>query len=143
MTNEEIVGLLVHHGVKPTPNRILIAQALAAATRPSSQPELERRVETLDKSSIFRTLGTFRVHGLVHVIEDGSDTVKYELCLSHDADHDDDQHVHFYCERCNRTYCLESIHIPQVTLPAGYEVHGVNYVIKGLCPHCARQASME
>ena len=118
MTNEEIVGLLVHHGVKPTPNRILIAQALAAATRPSSQPELERRVETLDKSSIFRT-------------------------LSHDADHDDDQHVHFYCERCNRTYCLESIHIPQVTLPAGYEVHGVNYVIKGLCPHCARQASME
>lgn len=139
---DHIEELLQSHGLRPTANRLIVARALAACTRPASLPELDARIQTMDRSSLFRTLGAFKAHHLVHVIEDGSDSVKFELCLSHSHDRDDDEHVHFYCEQCNETYCLPLIATPQVTLPAGYVAHSVNYLIKGLCPRCARKAQM-
>ena len=130
--------LLEEHGVKATPNRLLVAKALAGAGRPLSLMELEARLETIDKSAIFRTLSTFKEAHLVHVLEDSGDGVRYELCHSHHNDHDDDIHVHFYCTRCHRTYCLEDTPVPPVKVPEGYEVEGVSYLIKGVCPECAQ-----
>ena len=69
--------------------------------------------------------------------QDGGDGTRYELCLSHDSARDEDAHVHFFCEKCHRTFCLEDIHIPPVTLPAGYSETTANYLIKGICPQCS------
>ena len=132
-------ALLIAHDVKPTANRLVVAQALAAAGRPMSLSELEYKILSIDKSGIFRALTLFREHHLVHVIEDGGDGVRYELCRSHDGhEHDDDQHVHFFCERCHRTFCLVDTPIPAIALPPGYELTSINYIAKGLCPECAR-----
>lgn len=128
--------LLEEHGVKPTPNRILVAKALAEAGRPLSLMELEARLETIDKSNVFRTLTAFREAHLVHVLEDAGDGVRYELCHSHHEDHDDDVHVHFYCTKCHRTYCLEDTPVPPVQVPEGYAPDSVSYLIKGICPDC-------
>ena len=72
--------LLVEHGVRPTANRIAMCRALAEAQSPLSQIDLESLLMTIDRSVISRTIGVFRDRHLVHVIEDGSATVKYELC---------------------------------------------------------------
>lgn len=129
--------LLEEHGVKVTANRLLVARALAQAGRPLSLMELEARLETVDKSNIFRTLTAFKEAHLVHALEDAGDGVRYELCHSHHEGMDDDLHVHFYCEKCHRTFCLEDIPVPPVTVPAGYDVQSVNYLIKGICPNCS------
>ena len=130
--------LLASHDIKPTANRIVVARTLAAAERPMSLSELEYKILSIDKSGIFRTLSLFREHHLVHVLEVGGDGVRYELCRCHDGHHeDDDQHVHFYCERCHRTFCLADTPIPTVTLPQGYELQSINYMVKGLCPECS------
>jgi Fur family ferric uptake transcriptional regulator len=34
---------------------------------------------------------------------------------------------------------MEGTPIPLVPLPEGYEMTSVNYMIKGLCPDCARR----
>jgi len=73
-------SLLQQHGIKPTANRLLVARELSSAGRPLSLTELETRLETVDKSSIFRTLTVFRETHLVHVLEDSGDGVRYELC---------------------------------------------------------------
>jgi Fur family ferric uptake transcriptional regulator len=138
MSKQDTVELLAFHGVKPTANRILVASELEAAGRPLSLSELEAKIKTIDKSGIFRALTLFREHHLVHVIEDGGDGVRYELCHSHDEEHDDDIHVHFYCERCRRTYCLEDTKIPPVELPGGFVMNAVNYMVKGICPACRK-----
>ncbi len=138
MSSAECEALLASHGIKPTANRIVVARTLAAAERPMSLTELEYKILSIDKSGVFRALTLFREHHLVHVIEDGGDGVRYELCHSHDGHaEDDDQHVHFYCERCHRTFCLTDMPIPTVSLPAGYELHDINYMAKGLCPECS------
>ena len=86
-----------------------------------SLTELEYKILSIDKSGVCRALTLFRDHHLVHVIEDGSGGVRYEICNSHDHDADDDQHLHFYCERCRRTYCLNEMPVPSVQLPDGFE----------------------
>ncbi len=140
MNSEECEALLLAHDIKPTANRIVVAKTLAAQQRPMSLSELEYKILSIDKSGIFRALTLFREHHLVHVIEDGGDGVRYELCLSHDGhEHDDDQHVHFYCERCNRTFCLPDTPIPAVQLPSGYELTSINYMAKGICPECSKR----
>ena len=127
------------HGVKPTANRIVVLKALAAAYRPMSLSELETAILSIDKSGIFRALTLFRQHHLVHVIEDGGDGVRYELCRSHSDHVDDDVHVHFYCEQCHKTFFLHGIDIPEITLPEGYLMDTVNYMVKGTCPNCRRR----
>jgi Fur family ferric uptake transcriptional regulator len=136
MEENHLLELMQGHGVKPTANRIVIARALAAAGRPMSMTELETELETIDKSNIFRTLQAFREAHLVHVLDDSGDGVRYELCHSHHEGEDDDLHVHFYCEKCHRTYCLENVPVPQVSIPESFESRTVNYLIKGLCPAC-------
>jgi len=138
MNEQACSKLLGEHDIKPTANRIVVVKTLAAAERPMSLSELENKILSIDKSGIFRALTLFREHHLVHVLEDGGDGVRYELCHSHDGhEQDDDQHVHFYCEHCHRTFCISDVPIPPVQLPPGYVLESTNYMAKGLCPDCA------
>lgn len=134
----EITDFLLHRGVKPTANRILVAKELMGMTHPMSLADLEGALYPMDKASIFRVLELFAEKDVVHVIEDGSRSSKYELCLR-EGHHDvSDQHVHFYCERCKETFCLEDITVPVVNVPEGFIARSVNYVLKGECPRCAK-----
>lgn len=128
--------MLQERSIKPTANRLLIVRTLVNAGRPLSMAEIESDAKTIDKSIISRTLSLFRDKHLVHAVEAGGDSVRYELCRSHFDDEHDDMHVHFYCERCHRTFCLDSP-VPSVEVPEGYQVTSVNYMIKGVCPECA------
>ena len=139
MDVSKIEEILQGHGIKPTSNRIVVLRELTSAERPMSLTELEYKILSIDKSGIFRALSVFKEHHLVHVLEDGGDGVRYAFCRSHSDDADDDLHARRYCERCRQTFCLEDIAVPQVELPGGYEAVSVNYMIKGICPECARK----
>ncbi|MCH3993572.1 MAG: transcriptional repressor [Prevotella sp.] len=142
MEEKVCIKLLQRHGIRPTANRIIIAEALAAKdNHPLSLKELEEVIRTIDKSNISRALALFKEVHLVHTIEDGAGSIKYELCMSHcctEAE-DDDMHVHFYCEECHQTTCLYDIPLPSVCLSDKYEVHSANYLITGICPKCLRK----
>lgn len=137
MKQTECEELLQEHGIKPTSNRIVVVKALAAAGRPVTLSELEMQMLSVDKSGIFRALTLFREHHLVHAVEDTGSGLRYELCYSHSEDHDDDLHAHFYCEQCQRTFCLNDVPVPQVSAPLGFEVSSATMMLKGICPHCA------
>lgn len=129
--------LLQTRGIKPTANRILVLRALLKARRPTSLPELECELETVDKSSIFRVLCLFVEQHVAHAIEDGSGVLKYEACSGETQCTLSDMHAHFYCEGCHRTYCFKTTHIPTVDMPEGFTANSINYMIKGICPHCS------
>ena len=130
--------ILAEHGVKATANRLMIARALADAHRPLTMTELEDLLETIDKSNVFRTLQLFREAHLVHALEDTGDGVRYEFCHSHSEGHDDDLHVHFYCEKCHKTYCLEDKPVPTVDPPEGFFVESSSMLLRGICPSCRK-----
>ena len=136
MNEANCTQLLEEHGIKPTANRIVVLKELVKALHPITLMELEARILTIDKSNIFRALTLFREHHLVHVIEGGSEGAHYELCHSHDHEHDEDLHPHFYCEKCQQTFCLDYISVPEIPLPEGFKPISANLMIKGICPDC-------
>ncbi len=137
--------LLEHRGIKPTTGRLLVVRALSEADSALSLTDLEARLGTVDKSTIFRTLNHFLEHFLVHAIDDGSGQMKYALCEEGCRCGRDihaglsDLHTHFFCERCQRTFCLRGLPVPNVALPEGFHLHTANYVLKGLCPACIKK----
>lgn len=137
MNEDQLIALFKRHGIKPTANRIIVAKALAAEHQPLTMSELEDRIGSIDKSGIFRTLALFKEQRLVHALED-SEGSRYELCHSCNHQEDNDMHVHFHCERCGKTICLEDIPVPEITLPEGYFTESANFMLKGICPKCRK-----
>ncbi len=138
--NEQIyINRLEKKGVKPTAIRLLIFRIILRLERAFSMSDLENELDTVDKSTISRTLHLFLDHHLIHRIEDGSGSLKYALCEESCDCALDHLHVHFYCEKCHHTFCLQSIQVPVVSVPEGFSVNTMNYVLKGCCSSCENQ----
>lgn len=139
MDSKEIIERLQHKGIRPTANRILVYDTLARQTTPLSIKDIETLILSMDKSSIFRVMTLFIEHDVVHTFENGRGIVNYELCgESGKCDHHDN-HIHFYCEVCGRSFCMEDAHIPEHRLPDGFHPHSFSFVIKGECPNCSKK----
>lgn len=132
--------LLQNKGVRPTALRLLILETIARQSEPVALLDLEAKLGTVDRSTIFRTVTLFLAHHVLHGFEDGSGSLKYELCDNACSCSVEDMHTHFFCEACHRTFCMRATHVPQVALPDGFVQHSVNYVVKGLCADCRRRA---
>lgn len=130
---------LLHRDIKPTALRLLILRTMMRGDETVSLPEMERLLPTVDKSTISRTLSLFLLHRLIHAVDDGSGAVKYAVCADDCDCSPEEEHTHFCCESCHRTFCLTKISVPVVPLPEGFVLESVNYVLKGLCPECAEK----
>lgn len=142
MINEESVeARLAAKDVKPTANRILVYRMLQTADRPLSLADFEEKMVTMDKSSIFRVLTLFLEHDIAHAFEDGRGVLNYELCSAGGRCNHADAHIHFYCESCHRSFCMNEAAMPDVQLPPGFTLHTYSFVVKGECAECRRRAS--
>lgn len=139
MNSQDMINRLESKGIRPTANRILVMKTLMGEQNPQSLSNLERKMVSMDKSSIFRTLTLFLEHDVVHAFEDGRGVLCYELCEEKGACDHHDGHIHFYCESCQRSFCMEDIHIPSFELPEGFSPHSISFVIKGECPDCRKK----
>ena len=130
---------LEERGIKPTAMRLLILKSMSGFERAFSLLDLEIALDTVDKSTLSRTITLFQKQHLIHCIDDGSGSLKYSVCSSECNCDVDDLHVHFYCTNCHKTYCLRNLQIPPVSLPQHFTLQSINYVMKGLCDYCSHK----
>jgi Fur family ferric uptake transcriptional regulator len=135
---QELEQRLLDRGIHVTAVRLLVFKAMVNHARAFSLTDLERVLDSVDKSTLSRAIRLFHEKLLIHSIDDGSGSIKYSVCSSDCRCCLDDLHVHFYCTRCKDTRCLENIAIPPVQLPTGFRLESVNFVLKGLCDKCSR-----
>lgn len=133
--------LLQQYNIRPTAVRLLILKGIADFAAPFSLEDLYIFLDTIDRSTVFRTLVVFEEQHLLHSFEDGSGKKKY--CFHHSVSaastgtaHNACRHVHATCRVCGRTMCVTTQEIPLVSLPEGFEVENVNYVVTGVCARC-------
>lgn len=127
-------------GVRITAVRLLIWREIRHTfTGAFSLADVEDALPSVDKSTIFRTLALLSEAHLLHDIDDGSGSHKYCVCHHDDTRHCTG-HVHLTCRICHRTFCLPNVRIPQVVIPEGFEPEETEYLVKGICPECARRA---
>jgi Fur family transcriptional regulator, ferric uptake regulator len=89
-----------------------------------------------DRVTIYRTLKTFLDKDLIHKVLDDSGATKYALCSHEDHQDHSHEHVHFKCEICGETTCLESISLPSIKLPVGFIKKEMNLLVQGICEKC-------
>lgn len=136
MDEQYYISRLEKKNVKPTALRLLILRTMMSAPFAVSLSDLNEMLGTVDKSTIFRTLTLFLGQHVIHAIEDGSGSLKYEVCSNECSCTINDMHTHFYCERCHRTFCFKNIQIPVIDLPEGFTMQSINYMVKGICANC-------
>ncbi len=139
-SEKEIEERLSERNIRPTAIRILVLRKMLEMNQDEafSLLDLENRLDTVDKSTLFRTLTLFHDNLLVHSIDDGSGSIKYSLCKRGCECFGEASHVHFSCTLCHRTFCFEKIAIPRIDLPVGFSYESANFVFKGVCSVCSR-----
>ena len=127
---------LTSRNIKPTAMRELVLDILTEQTAAISLSDLEQSFHKSDKVTLYRTLKTFEEKKLIHSIDDGTGAVKYALCKETCQCHPEELHVHFYCLKCQHTFCLSDIPIPSINLPVNFRIENINMVVKGVCSNC-------
>jgi len=128
---------LISKKINPTAMRLLVLDVLLNQSSAISLSDIEKNLEPADRITIYRTIKTFEEKGLVHLIDDGTGSPKYALCLNEcDANQHHDLHVHFYCISCKETFCLPNSKIPDILLPDKFTSLEMNLVVKGTCNKC-------
>jgi Fur family ferric uptake transcriptional regulator len=93
--------------------------------------------EMFDRVTVYRTLQTFVEKGIVHLIPTTDNSILYALCKENcEEGHHHDNHVHFICDACSKTICLDDVTIPQVKLPKGFTPNNSEMVVSGICSDC-------
>ena len=95
---------LVQRHIKPTAMRELVLKVLLEQKAAISLGDLENQFQKADRVTLYRTLKTFEEKKLIHSIDDGTGSIKYALCLDSCQCNPSELHVHFKCEKCNKTF---------------------------------------
>jgi len=135
--NDIYIHQLEARGIRATAIRILIFKTMLDQHQAFSLSSLEIELDTIDKSTLSRTISLFHEKLLIHSIDDGSGSIKYSVCREDCLCELKDQHMHFFCSHCKKTYCLNTISIPQIQLPQKFRLESVNFVLKGICDECS------
>ena len=142
MTNTKqysVNDLLKRFHLNVTDSRKKILQLFLNQTEALAHADIESKAgEKIDRVTVYRTLQTFVDKGLIHSIPTADNSIRYALCKDDCSEgHHHDHHVHFVCEQCEKTACLDEVSVPVINLPYGYKKEKVEVVISGICRECS------
>ena len=137
----EVKSILKDYKLRQTDCREEILDVFMRKSHALAHADVELPLkDRFDRVTIYRTLRTFVDKGLIHKVLDDEGGMKYALCKEgcntpdHKHHHD---HVHFKCNICGLTTCLDHVIIPNIILPEGYQRVETNLLMQGVCKTCS------
>lgn len=133
------LNILQQHKLRVTDCRKEVLKIFLEKESALSHADLEEILNRdFDRVTLYRTLKTFLDSDLIHKVLDDSGATKYALCshAAHEGHTHDHEHVHFKCESCGKTVCIEQVSLPDVNLPEGYQGKEVSLLVTGICDKC-------
>ncbi len=134
----EALAILKKNSLSITDSRQRILELFLQSSGALAHADIEKKTgEIFDRVTIYRTLQSFVEKGLIHLIPTTDNSIKYALCKDEcQAGHHHDNHVHFMCDECNKTICLDEVTIPVVKLPKGFKPQYAEMMVTGVCGDC-------
>jgi Fur family ferric uptake transcriptional regulator len=135
---KKIDDLLKKNELSVTAGRKQILELFLQQEGALSHSDIEKRAGgKFDRVTVYRTLQAFLEKGLIHSIPTADNSIRYALCKDDcSGGHHRDDHVHFICNTCGNTMCLEDILIPPIKLPGGFVIEQVEMLVSGVCKSC-------
>lgn len=128
--------ILKKKNLRVTAMRQQILDLMLNAKAAVSQKSIESDLKEFDRITLYRTLKSFEEKGIIHKIEDGTGLHKFAMCADCDEHHHHDEHVHFNCNQCGDTFCLEEMEPPSFVNKTKHRIEQFNIVLKGTCEMC-------
>ncbi len=133
---QHLTNILKSNGLSVTEPRKKILELFLSYNGALDHAAIEKGADNLDRVTIYRTLQAFVERGIIHTIPTVDNSVKYALCKECGQGHHHDNHVHFICEKCGTTTCIEDVSVPQISLPGNYHIREKEMILKGECESC-------
>jgi Fur family transcriptional regulator, ferric uptake regulator len=133
-----LLDILKKNQLSITEGRKKILELFLNSPGALAHADIEKSTDTsFDRVTVYRTLQTFVEKGIIHNIPTTDNSILYALCKDNcEAGHHHDNHVHFICDVCDKTICMDHVSIPKVKLPKGFKQNQVDLVISGVCDQC-------
>lgn len=120
-------------GVKVTPGRVRVFDALAAAAQPLSHADLEAQLPDADRVTLYRVLDSLVACGLALKAVDARGVFRFSAS---GTQREHSGHVHFRCTDCGGVFCLKAAPQPPPKLPRGFRLAEVALDVRGTCASC-------
>ena len=135
---DEVKNILKQNRLSITDSRLNILGLFLKHSSALSHADIEKNsAEPFDRVTVYRTLQTFVEKGIIHLIPTKDNSIKYALCKNDCAPgHHHDNHVHFICDECHKTICLDEVNVPVIKLPKGFKPQHSEMVVTGVCGEC-------
>ncbi len=135
---EAVSDILKKNSLSITGSRTRILELFLESGGALAHADIEKRTgEVFDRVTVYRTLQTFVEKGIVHQIPTTDNSVLYALCKHNcEQGHHQDNHVHFICDVCEKTTCLDDVTVPAVKLPVGFRPTQSAMIVSGVCKDC-------
>lgn len=138
LSPEEIRHRLHGRGLKLTPQRLAIYQALAETARHPTAEDLYREVKRqhpmISRNTVYYTLGVLRQAGLLHEVNYWHDRSRFDANVS--------PHHHLICLRCRSIQDLSDETLDRLRVAprirGRFEVVGHRVEFHGYCAACRR-----
>lgn len=134
----DYLTLLKKNNLSVTESRVKILDLFQQSNGALAHADIEKNSgDNFDRVTIYRTLQTFVEKGIIHTIPTADNSVLYALCKDECTQgHHNDNHVHFICDSCNTTYCLEHTFFPELQLPKNFVQNRTDIIVSGVCAKC-------
>lgn len=134
----QLSDILKRNGLSVTASRSKILDLFLATEGALAHADIEKNTDgAYDRVTVYRTLQTFVEKGIIHQIPTTDNSILYALCKQDcEEGHHHDNHVHFVCNECDKTFCLDDVIVPEVKLPAGFEPIEASMIVSGVCMDC-------
>jgi Fur family ferric uptake transcriptional regulator len=135
---EHTLDILKKNQLSVTEGRKKILDLFLTSPGALAHADIEKSTDaSFDRVTVYRTLQTFVEKGIIHNIPTTDNSILYALCKDNcEAGHHHDDHVHFICDVCDKTICLDHVSIPEVKLPKGFIQKQTDVVVSGICDEC-------
>ena len=128
------------HGLKATPQRLLIYNELAASNGHLSPEQLYYRVKkfkpSISLATVYKTLDVFYSVGLVA-------KVTCQDCTSAYYETNTNHHHHLICKKCHKIEDLYSEQLDLLSIPESlvkeYKITGASLQLEGICKDCQQK----
>ena len=142
MTLPDILNQLRSKGVRLTPQRLLILNAVSQGSRHMDVDEVFRKAREsypyIDIATVYRTLHLFRRMGVVTEVAIG-DRLHFEIT------NPDAPHHHMVCRPCGGAYDLAPDYLDEfrntLTQEFDFEPDLDNFTVTGICSTCKSSAA--
>ncbi|MBK8117924.1 MAG: transcriptional repressor [Sulfuritalea sp.] len=131
--------LLRAAGIKVTPGRVRVLQALHGARQPLCHGEMEAQLgvdgeAAMDRVTLYRILDSLVACGLALKAVDTRGVFRFSAA---GAQRQHANHIHFRCTDCGGVFCLKAEPPPPPTLPEGFRLRRAEFDVCGTCDRCS------